>query len=192
MAYNSGVKTLLREAVSWGAVIVVGFGFVYYFDDLRGFATRMISTVAEHPSVNPSVSVSVQDPVSNEDGFERSVTLKAGRNGHFYTRANVNGRDIAVLVDTGATTVALTYEDADRLGLRPRDSDFTHSVGTANGTGLAATVALDSIRIGDVEVRNVRGMVLEPGKLGVTLLGMEFIRKLERFELSGDELVLVE
>lgn len=186
MAYSSGVKTFLREAASWGAVVAIGFGCVYFYDDMKKFAGRTIALVADNHRPD------IQEPVSNTDGFERSVTLKADRQGHFYTRANVNGRAIAVMVDTGATTIALPYEDADRLGLRPHDSDYTHEVSTANGMGRAALVRLNSVEIGDVEVRNVRALVLEPGKLGVTLLGMEFIRRLESFELRGNTLVLVE
>ncbi len=186
MAYSSGVKTFLREAVSWGAVVAIGFGCVYFFDDMRQFAARTIAVVADNHRPD------IQEPVSNKNGFERSVTLKADRQGHFYTKANVNGRAIAVMVDTGATAIALPYEDADRLGLRPRDSEFTHKVSTANGIARAAPVSLHSVEIGDVEVRNVRGLVLAPGRLTVTLLGMEFIRRLERFELRGNTLVLVE
>ena len=157
----------------------------------RHAPVRLASTIAIIGD-NHRPDIQIREPVSNEDGFERSVTLTANRQGHFYTRANVNGRAIAVLVDTGATTIALTYEDADRLGLRPRDSDYTHTVNTANGIGRAAQIELDSVEIGDVEVRNLRGLVLEPGRLKVTLLGMEFIRRLESFELRGNKLVLVE
>lgn len=188
MAYNSGVKTVLREAASWGAVVAIGFGCVYFFDDLRSIAARTVSAVAD----NPVMPVSVQEPVSNQEGFERSVTLKADGRGHFLTRAYVNGRPIVVLVDTGATKVALSYEDADRLGLRPTEKDFTLRSRTANGMARAAPVMIDSVRIGDVEVKNLRGSISEPGRMGITLLGMEFIRRLERFEMRGRELILVE
>ena len=76
--------------------------------------------------------------------------------------------------------------------MTPRESDYTIRTRTANGMGRAAPVALDSIRIDSVEVRNVRGVVAEPGALHVTLLGMEFIKRLSRFELRGEELILVE
>jgi aspartyl protease family protein len=96
------------------------------------------------------------------------------------------------MVDTGATRIALTFEDAERLGLRPHSSDFTLTTQTANGTARAAPVTLDSVRIGDVEVSNLRGSISPQGKMHVTLLGMEFIRKLERFEMRGRKLILVE
>lgn len=190
MAYSSGVKHIITEAALWLAVAIIGFSGVYYFDDLRGLAYQTIAAAASDPEAPPNPAVP-KHPKSTS-GFERSVTLNAGSNGHFFARAYINGRPIAVMVDTGATQIALTYEDAERLGLRPHASDFTQATRTANGIGRLAPVELDSVRIGDVEVSDLRGSISQPGKLHITLLGMEFIRKLERFELRGRELVLVE
>lgn len=191
MGRNSGMKHLLREAALWTAVATFGFFGVYYFDDLRGLAARTIAvTITEEPVMYSNDPV--PEPRRSSSGFERSVTLKADSNGHFIGRAYINGRPIAVMVDTGATMIALTYEDAERLGLRPHSSDYTQIARTANGIGRTAPVELDSVRIGDVEVYDLRGSVAERGKLPITLLGMEFIRRLERFQLRGQELVLVE
>ena len=88
------------------------------------------------------------------------------RHGHFHARAEINGRPIDVMVDTGASIVALTYEDARRAGVYVRDSDFTHRVSTANGLARVAPVTIDRVSIGDITVRNVPGAVTEPGKLG--------------------------
>ncbi len=190
MAYSSGIKHFMRQASSWVAVAALGFAGVYYFDDLREFASQTIASAVS--KIDAEVNNPVQDKRQSTSGFERSVTLTASRNGHFFARAYINGRPIAVMVDTGATKIALTYEDAERLGLRPHGSDFTLTTRTANGIARAAPVTLDDVRIGDVEVSDLRGSIAERGKLHITLLGMEFIRKLERFELRGRELILVE
>ena len=190
MSYSPGAKHLLREAVTWLSVAAFGFAGVYYFDDLRGFAARTIAAAASGTEV--ALEEISSKPRISTTGFERSVTLKASKSGHFFARAYINGRAIAVMVDTGATQVAMTYEDAERLGLRPSNSDYTQTARTANGIARTAPVTLDSVRIGDVEVSDLRGSVAEPGKQHITLLGMEFIRKLDRFELRGRELVLVE
>ncbi len=95
-----------------------------------------------------------------------------------------------MLVDTGATGVALTYEDAEEIGLRLSDSDFTHVSRTANGNARIAPVTLSSIRIGDIEVKDVKAFVAEPGKLFATLLGMSFLSRLERVDIRGNKLVL--
>lgn len=192
MAYSSGVKHFIREATLWVGVAMFGFTAVYYFDDLRGFTSQSIATVVANTDIDTNRDDPAPTSQQSTSGFERSVTLKASSNGHFFARAYINGRPIAVMVDTGATKIALTYEDAERLGLRPHGSDFSLTTRTANGTARAAPVTLDDVRIGDVEVSDLRGSIAEPGKLHVTLLGMEFIRKLARFELRGKELILVE
>jgi aspartyl protease family protein len=190
MAYNSGVKYMLREATLWAAVAAIGFTGVYYFDDLRLFAAKTIATVVSNAEV--VVNEFEAEPRKSMSGFESSVTLKANQGGHFYARAHINGHPVAIMVDTGATVVALKYEDAEQLDLLPFSSDYTHTTLTANGIGRVAPVILDSVRIGDVEVSDLRGSIAEPGKQHITLLGMAFIRKLSRFELRGRELVLVE
>ncbi len=122
----------------------------------------------------------------------RRVTLKAGPGGQFVTRARINNRAIDVLVDTGATLVALTDEDARRVGVRPRRADYTVEVNTANGIALAARVQLNDVRIGGIRVRDVSALVLQPGKLQVTLLGMAFLGALKTVSLQGDQLLLVQ
>lgn len=120
------------------------------------------------------------------------VVLRAGQKGQFLTEAEINGRPIDVLVDTGASIVALTYEDAERAGLYMRPSDFTHQASTANGIARIAPVTIDRIMIGDIEVRNVPGAVSERGALQTTLLGMSFIGRLSRFDMRDDTLILAE
>lgn len=186
MPFGSGTRHLLRESAIWVCVLGAGFAGVYYFDTMRGFFRETArSAVESHYAPRPTQK-------STSSGFERSVTLTAGNNGHFFARAEINGRQVAVLVDTGASAVMLSHDDARSIGVDPGPSDYTIQTRTANGVGRAAPVQLDAIRIGDIEVRNVRGIVAEPGALHVTLLGMDFIGKLGRFEMRGGELLLVE
>lgn len=118
------------------------------------------------------------------------VHLKAGRNGHFYAPVRLNGREIRAVVDTGASSVALSYDDAQAAGIFVRDSDFTLKTYTANGIARSAPVMIDRIELDGIVVYNVRGTVAEPGRLHITLLGMSFLGKLSRFEMRGRELVL--
>lgn len=120
------------------------------------------------------------------------LEIAADESGHFQTEAEINGSRVDVLVDTGATLVALTYDDARRAGVHLSPSDFTHEVRTANGIAKVAPIDLGSISIGDITVRNVRGAVTEPGKLHKTLLGMSFLSRLSRVEMRDQALVLHE
>ena len=132
-----------------------------------------------------------EEPVARLDE-SGDVTLKAGSGGHFETSADVNGRSIDVLVDTGATAVALTYEDAERAGLFLSPSDFTARASTANGIAKIAPVTIESITIGSITVRNVNGNVAERGKLQRSLLGMSFLGRISRVDMRAKTLVLHE
>ncbi len=164
---------------------------VVYFAEIQDIAVRLLGTPA--PQVTRQLDRgSGGDLASTARTGARVVELRAGSMGHYHTVAEINGRRVQVLVDTGATMVALTYEDARALGLSMRDSDFTHRVSTANGFGRVAPVMIDRISIGDITVRNVRGAVMEPGKLGTTLLGMSFLGRLQRVDMRAGTLVLQE
>ena len=110
--------------------------------------------------------------------------LQANAQGHFVTHASINGYDVAVLVDTGATVVALSFEDARGVGLRPGTLSFEVPVSTANGIAQAARVTIDRIVIDGVKVENVEGLVLPEGALRGTLLGMSFLSRLGSFRVE--------
>jgi aspartyl protease family protein len=116
--------------------------------------------------------------------------LKADSRGHFITTVDINGSSIKVLVDTGATTVALSYEDAQDVGLRPSSLDFNIPVSTANGVAMAAQVKIDKISIDGIEVEDVEGMVTQEGALDGTLLGMSFLSRLDSFKVEDGILIL--
>lgn len=135
---------------------------------------------------SPRKAVEESDP----NGFTVSTKIVAADNGHFITEAEINGSPIEVVVDTGATGVALRYEDAEEIGLTLSDEDFNIKSQTANGTSRVAKVELDEIRIGDVAVKNVEAYVAERGALFGTLLGMSFLNRISRVDMRGRELVL--
>jgi aspartyl protease family protein len=110
--------------------------------------------------------------------------------GHYVVRARINKFDIEVMVDTGASVVALSYEDAQRANLHPNNLNFNVPVSTANGNVNAARVKLDRVEIDTVRVENVDAMVLPQGALNGTLLGMSFLSKLDSFKSEGGVLTL--
>lgn len=123
----------------------------------------------------------------------RRVTLAADSRGHFQTEAAINGRSVTVMVDTGATSVALRQEDVAPLGLRPLlPADFTVPISTANGNARAARITLSEVRIGDVRVRNVEALVVPERTLATNLLGMSFIRRLSNVEMTAGRLTFVQ
>jgi aspartyl protease family protein len=120
----------------------------------------------------------------------RTVTIRRDHRGHYQVDASVNGRRIDLMVDTGASVVALTRRDAQRLGIYPAPRDFTAEVRTANGTVRAARARLDSIEIGGIRVRDVTALIAPDEALSENLLGLSFLSRLRRFEFGNDKLVL--
>ena len=182
----------------WITLVIGVFCGVFYFDEIKA-ATRMAlesggTQLARYKASagRHQASSDQQTADSQDSNFGRTVHLRARRGGHFFARAWINGRPINVMVDTGATGVALTYNDAETVGLYMKRTDFTRRSRTANGIAKSAPVTLDRIRIGDVEVDDVRASVSQPGRLHITLLGMTFLRQLSRVEIRGDELVLTQ
>jgi aspartyl protease family protein len=95
-----------------------------------------------------------------------------------------------MMVDTGATSVALTEEDAHRVGIDPPSRDFKLRLSTANGMVLVAPIMLPEVAVGDIVMRDVRAVVVPEDKLEISLLGMSFLSRLSHFEVAGDRLVL--
>lgn len=115
------------------------------------------------------------------------IVLQVVTNGHVMANGSINGHSTQFMVDTGASTVALSEAEAQRIGLRYKGGRAIKSQ-TANGDAAGYMVTLDSIRIGDVEVHNVQGTVLS-SQMNYVLLGNSF---LERFQMrrANDRMVL--
>ena len=96
----------------------------------------------------------------------------------------------AVMADTGASLVVLSYEAASRAGLSPQSLDYSGIARTANGAARVAPITLSKVRVADITVRNVPAAVAERGALPINLLGMSFLGRLRRFEMRGQELIL--
>jgi aspartyl protease family protein len=108
-------------------------------------------------------------------GEDRVVVLEHGLDGHYRAEALINGKKTNVLVDTGATGVAVSQQLADKLGLQSRTAIRTR---TANGDTVAYATRIDSIRIGGIEARDVSAMIA-PGLGGDVLLGMSFLGRMD-------------
>jgi aspartyl protease family protein len=129
-------------------------------------------------AVEPATGLSASD-----------AELAKSPDGHFWAEADVQGTRVRFLVDTGATTVALTGEDARRLGLDPKALTYDTPVRTANGESRAARVRLASLAVGGARVENVDAMVVPEG-LSASLLGMSYLGRLSSLEATPQALIL--
>jgi aspartyl protease family protein len=118
----------------------------------------------------------------------RETRLARMESGHFYADPSINGQPVHVVIDTGASFVALTKADAHRIGIPFSESEF-EVVGTgASGPVRGKLVELDRIDLDGKEVRHVRAAVLEG--LDISLLGQAYLSRIGGVQMSGDEMVL--
>ena len=137
----------------------------------------------------PPESLPAPTEKTSSVSFANAAVISRENDGHYWTRAEVHGTAVKFMVDTGAGTVALTFRDAQRMGLNPEDLDYRWEIRTAGGITYGAAVTLDSIRIGQVKVENVDAMVLRDG-LEQSLLGMTFLGELYSYEFKQSQLII--
>lgn len=123
------------------------------------------------------------------DAGDLEQVITAGPHGHFLVEAVVNGVPIDFMVDTGASHVVLTLQDARKLGFTPAQLDFTQRFESANGTVPAAPVELRELRIGQLQVFDLEASV-NGGPLPISLLGMTFLQRLSSYEVARGRLIL--
>jgi len=163
-------------------------------------AAPMIFTTVIEPGVSPqgSQSHAAVARTGQMSGHSRGgsggaafeVVIKAAGNGHFYIDAGINRASTRVMVDTGASIVALRESDARAAGIRPHRDDYSVPLSTANGTSYGAAATIESIVVDHIEVRDVEALVIPDEQLSISLLGTSFLRRLSRFQVSGDILII--
>lgn len=153
-----------------------------------GLFGKYVSRESKPAPVPPAASAAV--PSAPAQSGQRIVSIGRDHRGHFQANGKVDGRSVSFMVDTGASVIALTEREADRLGIRPMRGAYTASVSTANGVVRAAPVTLNSVDIGGLVVRDVRALVVPGGALSENLLGLSYLTRLKRFEYSNNRLLL--
>jgi len=138
----------------------------------------------------PTAVAAAEAPLRGPQGSEpEPAALMKAADGHFWAEGQVNGAPVRFLVDTGASKVSLTPQDARRLGLDMAGLVYDQSVRTADGDSLAARVRLNSVTVDGVRLANVDAVVIDRG-LPASLLGMSYLGRLSRFEATPSALVL--
>jgi aspartyl protease family protein len=120
----------------------------------------------------------------------RAVQIPRGHGGEFALKAKINGVIAPMVIDTGATSVVLTYETAKAAGLPLELLEYNVDVETAGGRTRAARLTLDRLAIGKLVERSVPALVVPHGQMKTNLLGMSFLDRLERWEVRADRLML--
>ena len=123
---------------------------------------------------------------------DRWVKIKRSKHGQYVTYAKINDAKVIALIDTGASSIALSYEDAENAGLHPFRLKFDRRVRTANGIARAAQVTIRLVVVDTIIMRDVEGLVMPKGAMRGTLLGMSFLNRLTAFSFERGVLHLEE
>ncbi len=175
----------VRSLLIWAGIVLFLVAIYALRDDFRAIYEAMVGELAPYAPM----SVATPETVDGAPG-ETAVALRRARDGHFWADADVNGGAVRFLIDTGASTVALSHADARRAGLDPDRLRYTARIMTAGGEARGAPVRLDRIAVGDVTLENVQAIVIEGDALPISLLGMSFLGRLSRYEATQDSLIL--
>jgi aspartyl protease family protein len=169
-----GAARVLAGAAFWalsGVALVAVYAYRFEFSEI---ADRVME------ELGPSVA---------RMGPGGEVVIRRRLGGEFIVPGKVNGRSVAFVFDTGASSVVLTAEDAAAAGVTVAADDFFVDVTTANGATTAAPTRLDWVAVGGIVVRGVPALVAQPGTLQQSLLGMTFLERLKSFAVEGGKLV---
>jgi aspartyl protease family protein len=179
---GSAVLTLFRErftqavtaALLWvvvGLVLVIGYSYRY---EIHNVADRVVAELVPCDVISRG----------------RVVEVARTNSGDFDVSARINGVRVPMVLDTGASSVVLTQQDAKAVGLPLEVLNYTVSIDTANGRTRAAEVTLDRLAVGGLEERSVEALIVQAGQLRTSLLGMSFLNRLQSWQVSGDRLIL--
>ena len=125
---------------------------------------------------------------SDSDWYAGDHALQRQPNGHFYASAHVDGVPVRMMVDTGASVIALTASDASAIGIYWDDAEISHIGQGASGPVYGVQTRLDEVEIGGIVRRNVAAVVIPQG-LDVSLLGQSYLSQVGGVEISGDTMI---
>ncbi|OYR18973.1 TIGR02281 family clan AA aspartic protease [Brucella thiophenivorans] len=180
---GSGIKLsdFARNMAVWAVIILALVAAYQYRYELQDVGSRVTAGLIPGSPISGRAA----------DG-SLTVTLAKSANGHFDVNGRVNGARVHFLVDTGASSVVLSKEDAERAGIDTSSLAYNVPISTANGRATATSITIASLQIGDIERQNIRAMVTQEGLMTGSLLGMNFLQTLGGFSVRGDQLIMMD
>jgi aspartyl protease family protein len=180
---------MLKNALIFAiAALTIAFAVPSFIGAPDDIAAPGAPAAAAHAVAAPAPATEV--PAASPGPGYRAASIAADAGGQYRGRALIEGQDVDVMIDTGATVVALTSETAARLGVTPDPSRPRWKMNTANGVALASPVTLRSVNLGAIYMDDVQAVVMPPGASSVNLLGASFLKRLVSVEQRDGMLVL--
>ena len=159
-----------------------------------GAAVGWLAPGANEPAAGPSAanapdSADQLAALQQDEWSAGEVVLPRAEDGHFYADVSVDGNSALMLVDTGASTIALTGEDAEAMGITWDESDVRPVASGASGPVYGVRVTLELVQVGELEAKDVAATVVPEG-LGISLLGQSFLSQIRKVEMEQDRMIL--
>jgi aspartyl protease family protein len=165
-------------------------GTAMIFGSAAIFGLAVGSGLSRHaPAPAPAVASALAADWQTPHASGGTVTIPRGWQGHFFTDGDVAGKSLRFLVDTGATTVALSKAQARFVGVDVDHLVYDRPMQTASGSIMAANVTLPRLRIGDIQLLAVRATVMDTPS-DVALLGQSFLGRIDQVSIAGDTMTL--
>ncbi len=179
---SSGLARVRRVNLGATAKIVAGWAAIFLLavtgyalrDDAGRVALKVRSALVPGYAVAESA---------------HSLVVGRGEGDAFYVVGQVNGVPVRFMIDTGSTEIVLSPADAGRAGLHPTEAAFSRPTETANGIGYGAAATIDSLAVGPIRLTDVP-VSINKAPMTTSLLGMPFLKRLDSFEVRGDQLFL--
>lgn len=186
----------IAQLVYLGLLVTVIAGYFFMNNRARMGKTLQMAGVWALIFVGAIAAVGLWQDVRTTVLPQQSVFVDSGEvvvprapDGHYYLNININGEPVDFVVDTGASEIVLSKEDATRIGLDPESLNFLGQAMTANGLVETAMVRLDELALGPFVDRGVRASV-NGGEMPSSLLGMSYLQRFNSIEIVDNRLIL--
>ncbi len=177
---TSPLKILLLAMCAAAFVAYFGEKFMLLNDEVVGDGKLAVGQAGTNPVFAKT----------NSSYYGGDVYISMSRDGHYWVTIDVNGTPTRFVVDTGASHIALSYEDAQAAGLDPDALNYNRVFKTANGVSRKAIVTIDRMSLESIQINDITASVSLRGQLGVSLLGMNFLNRLSGFNVENNEMIL--
>ncbi len=165
---------IIKYLFIWCALAFIIIGFYSYRYEFSDFKNRIIG------EINPSKA---------QQNSQGQIIINMSENGHFYINVKINQKTIRFMIDTGASDMIINSSDAIKIGIDINKLNFNKTYQTANGKTFGASVILEEIEIANTKFIDIPASI-NNSDMGVSLLGMSFLKRCEKYEFYQDKLVL--
>lgn len=181
----------LKSLMAWALIFLAVLVAYSYRTELKAVWYRVAGEIDTSRATPAEPRRDSRRDTRDDDsrGEDRAVAIRVSSDGHYYVTASINGAELRLLVDTGATVTVLSVRHAERAGIFPNPGDYTANVRTASGMSKAAPVKLRELRIGDARLDDVQALVMNtPGDISV--FGIGTLQRFKSYEVRNGVLTL--